>query len=624
MSGAILTDSSNIGLAQLQSAYPTLDGAGVTVGQAEADVSANQFEVDPGTLGTLDNASNSTGFLTYYGDVAGVQESTTLYNDGLIGAYSSHATSVAAQFYGPGGVAPGVSHVDNYNAQYYAPNFLATDKVVNMSYAQSPSGTTTQASIDSSYDAVALADNMVLVASAGNSGSPSSPSTAYNVISVGNSLSLDAVGPAYDGAAKPDISAPGSATSFTAPQVAGAAAVLVQAASGGWQGATAQSQSDAADFRTIKTLLLNGATKPSDYFTGAYAPTATNPLNARYGAGVLNVYNSVNELHGGEHAANATWSVAAGSVGFQAVGGTALPTLQGWNFATLTAQRGQDEVNGYKVDLTAGQVFIATISWASNASNAINHFGLYLYDDTTGQLLVQSTATASNVEQVYLDPTTTGTYDLQVALDGKTSGAITDTYALAYSGATVACFCAGTAILTERGEVAVEDLAAGDRVISADGRAMPVRWLGVQTVTRAAADPLAVQPIRIRAGALGDNLPRRDLLVSPGHALLFGEVLVQAGALVNGTTIARVAEMPAVWRYHHVELDTHALLLAEGVPAESYLATTDPAVFDNTDARPARAMPAELPYPRAKAPRQVPPTIAARLARHAGTPPAPT
>ena len=102
----------------------------------------------------------------------------------------------------------------------------------------------------------------------------------------------------------------------------------------------------------------------------------------------------------------------------------------------------------------------------------------------------------------------------------------------------------GTMVRTPRGEVAVETLARGDCVMTTDGRAEKVSWIGRQTVSLRFADPLRVLPIRIKAGALGENVPSRDLLLSPDHAILVGEVLIQAGALVNGTSIVRETKVP--------------------------------------------------------------------------------
>jgi hypothetical protein len=181
------------------------------------------------------------------------------------------------------------------------------------------------------------------------------------------------------------------------------------------------------------------------------------------------------------------------------------------------------------------------------------------------------------------------------------------------------CFAAGTMIMTPVGEVEVESLAAGDLVVTADGRAVPVRWVGRQTVSRVFADPLQTLPIRISAGALGEHVPSRDLSVSPEHAIFIDGVLVQAGALVNGTTIVRDGTVPPVFAYYHVELATHELLLADGAPAESFIDNVDRMGFDNWAERADVAEEAieEMPYPRAKSARQVPMSIRQRIASRA-------
>ncbi|GAA0598152.1 hypothetical protein GCM10009416_40470 [Craurococcus roseus] len=182
------------------------------------------------------------------------------------------------------------------------------------------------------------------------------------------------------------------------------------------------------------------------------------------------------------------------------------------------------------------------------------------------------------------------------------------------------CFYPGTLVAVPGGEVAVETLKAGDLVLTADGEAKPVRWLGRQTVSTRFADPLRVLPVRIAAGALGEGLPRRDLLVSPDHALLVDGVLIQAGALVNGATIRRERGVPEVFAYWHVELADHSLVLAEGVPAESFVDNVARLAFDNWAEHEAAAEPApvaEMALPRAKAARQVPAATRRRLAGRA-------
>jgi Hint domain len=142
----------------------------------------------------------------------------------------------------------------------------------------------------------------------------------------------------------------------------------------------------------------------------------------------------------------------------------------------------------------------------------------------------------------------------------------------------VACFAEGTRIATNSGLVPVECLAMGDRVTTADGTHEPIVWLGRRVVNcRAHPNPETVWPVCVSAGAFGDGLPMRDLWLSPDHAVFVDGVLVPVKLLVNGATIAQ-AERRSV-AYYHVELPRHAVILAEGLPVESYLDIGDRADF---------------------------------------------
>lgn len=111
--------------------------------------------------------------------------------------------------------------------------------------------------------------------------------------------------------------------------------------------------------------------------------------------------------------------------------------------------------------------------------------------------------------------------------------------------------------------------------------AEPVKWIGYRKVNIAAhARPELVAPVQIRRDAFGHDLPRRDLLVSPDHAIYVDGKLVVARLLINNMTITQEFDAATV-EYYHVELPRHAVLLAEGLPAESYLDTGNRATFAN-------------------------------------------
>jgi len=148
---------------------------------------------------------------------------------------------------------------------------------------------------------------------------------------------------------------------------------------------------------------------------------------------------------------------------------------------------------------------------------------------------------------------------------------------------TPSCFMPGTLIRKPSGEVAVETLKRGEMVTTSKGIAKPVSWIGRQVISTRFGDPLRVLPVRIKAGAFSDNVPSRDLLLSPDHAVLVYDVLIQAGALVNGTSIVRETNVPETFTYYHVELDDHSLILAENTPAETFVDNVDRLAFDNWD-----------------------------------------
>lgn len=137
----------------------------------------------------------------------------------------------------------------------------------------------------------------------------------------------------------------------------------------------------------------------------------------------------------------------------------------------------------------------------------------------------------------------------------------------------VSCFAKGSRIAGPDGQARpVEDLTPGEVIMTGSGAARPILWIGRRAIdcTRHPA-PHAVWPIRIRAGAFAEAAPLRDLYLSPDQAVLAGDVLIQIGRLCNGTTIAQ--QPVAQITYYHIKLETHDVLLAEGLAVETYLDT---------------------------------------------------
>ena len=135
------------------------------------------------------------------------------------------------------------------------------------------------------------------------------------------------------------------------------------------------------------------------------------------------------------------------------------------------------------------------------------------------------------------------------------------------------CYATGTRITTTRGAVPVEDLAVGDRAVTAAGEARSIRWIGHRLIDcRTYGRREEVMPVRVARDAFGSGRPNRDLVLSPAHSVcidVLGEMLIPIFVLVNGATIRQeVVEHVTYW---HVELDSHDILMAEGLPAESYL-----------------------------------------------------
>jgi autotransporter passenger strand-loop-strand repeat protein len=242
--------------------------------------------------------------------------------------------------------------------------------------------------------------------------------------------------------------------------------------------------------------------------------------------------------------------VSSGGLDMVSSGGVALLTtvLSG---GLLTLTTGSDAAF---TDLSQGGALdLADLAYAPGGTARV----------TYGDELVVSTSSGSYSQ------TLTGDYDkgsFAVAADGA-GGTLVTFEALP-------CFRAGTRILTGRGEVPVEKLAVGDGVVTVSGEVLPIVWLGAREVDcRRHPHPTKVWPVRIAANAFGPGRPARSLDLSPDHAVFAAGVLIPVKHLINGASIRQLQARRV--RYLHLELPTHAVILAEGLPTESYLDTGD-------------------------------------------------
>lgn len=427
-------DFDQTGVTLLRAFGTNLNGAGIRVGQPEAPIDTEGFdwEVNPDYVG------QPVSLFTYYSN--GV--SSTMFPNSL-GGESIHADGVGWNFYAvASGVATNVAHVDNYNADYFVTeesdtigsvtNYIFTlpssnidDSVVNQSFIfvdvvsnqYVNAASNEQAAADSTYDNYAAKYNTLFVGGAGN-GTPtyvSPPATCYNGIGVGVYNGSSSVGPTIDnGRCKPDITSfgPGGDTSYSAPYVSASAAILIQAGLRGDGGADTNS---AANMITVKTLLLNGAVKPADWTN-----TPPSPLDFRYGAGMLNVFNSYEQLAGGKHNCNFSTNIPEGTAHPPVATAASMPILNGWDFETNTSTSSKDAVNHYFFNITnsAGDTaftLTATLAWNRHQSEmAINNLKLFLYNAANSNLVASSTSVVDNVQHVFVSQLPQGRYDLQV------------------------------------------------------------------------------------------------------------------------------------------------------------------------------------------------------------------
>jgi hypothetical protein len=425
MPGRAQTDYLNaMGLPELR-ATTNLNGAGIRVAQPEANETGGNppaFEINPAAVG------QPSGLFSYYSLLG----SATGYPN-AVGVESSHGNTVAGLFYGPAvGVATNLAHVDSFDADYFinaciVSNLVAYNAaIVNQSFVDTD--TNSQSAYDDAYDNYALQHKILFVSGAGNLGLTGPrvlpPSTSYNGISVSayyGGINYGGIGPTpYGGRCKPDLTGLSQFTSASTPLVSGAAALLMQGALRGDGGGDTNS---AVDMRTIKAVLLNGAVKPA-----GWTNSSVSPLDARHGAGLVNVFNAWQQLAGGRQASLVSSLVNTGAAHPPTGATGTVTTLSGWDFRTNTSSvaPGLDSVQHYYFNVSNANPaatfnLTATLVWNRQINqSAINNLNLFLYNCANSNLVACSTSLVDNVEHIYQPSLPPGRYDLQVWKAGGT------------------------------------------------------------------------------------------------------------------------------------------------------------------------------------------------------------
>jgi hypothetical protein len=295
--------------------------------------------------------------------------------------------------------------------------------------------------------------------------------------------------------------------------------------------------------------------------------------NATMFSGTISGAGGLTELGGGTFTLSNTNSYGGGSViGAGSTLDLAASGAAGGSGITMIAGS-QDTLRVEAAALPGATLANPIVGF--DATDTIDLTGLGFATGTTKATIAGGTLTVTNgsaSDRLTLSGVADGTH-FQTAQDAGTGTMVS------FAGAT--CFAAGTRILTVHGEVAVEHLAEGELVVTLSDGTQPVRWVGQRELDLTAHPrPHLAAPVRIRRDAFSDDVPHRDLLVSPDHCVFIDGGLIPARLLINDMTIVQERAARRV-HYFHIELPSHAVLLAEGLPVESYLDTGNRAFFAN-------------------------------------------
>ncbi|MEE9387721.1 MAG: Hint domain-containing protein [Paracoccaceae bacterium] len=284
-------------------------------------------------------------------------------------------------------------------------------------------------------------------------------------------------------------------------------------------------------------------------------------IRARAGNDTITVTNSTiaNNIRGnaGSDQITITDSTVTGMVNAGRDNDTV--NIQGSDVGSIRLGRGDDELNF--IDTT-----VSTDIRGGTGTDSLNlPVGTIVNDATFGTFTV----------------TVGGSYSLSNGTFTLPSGN-TVTYTTFENGTGFPCFVRGTQIQTTQGLRRVETLKVGDLIPTSTNNSQKIRWIGSRKLSPAEflTNPKLL-PVRIMAGALGNGLPKRDLLVSRQHRMLIRSKISERmfGKFEILLPAIKLVELPGIFvdtslqdiEYFHLLFDQHEIIFAEAAPTESLL-----------------------------------------------------
>jgi antigen 43 len=348
---------------------------------------------------------------------------------------------------------------------------------------------------------------------------------------------------------------------------------------------------------TYGAIYLTGGGSVANLSTGTISPVGGTAYGIKIAAGAGTVTNAGYINGGGGDAV----SLAAGYTNLVVVdpGARFHGIVNGGAAAQSTLELGSGATTGTLTGFNSEYINFGTLTFAPSAqwlfeTNTANIPGVingFVQGDTidiTG-FTATSISTLSGNKGVVLNR---GATHETISFGGTISNFEFNTGSFGTDLTTI-CFCVDTLIGTPDGEVPVQTLQPGDMVLTAHNGPRKVIWVGIGKVLATRGKRGVATPVIVRRGALADNVPHQDLHVTKAHSLYIGEVLIPVEFLVNHRTIVWDDRAQEVEIYH-VELESHDVLIANGVPAESFRDDGNRWLFQN--ARSGGDLPPQEPY----------------------------